>query len=127
MVRLRDDLQKKGVTSRLEYAGSRFKGTEIDHSDYDNMFVKRDKSIKAEESMYSNYYYLSSDRVKVNRQETLEMFKEQLEETLRNIGASGYTEIEDMYGPTIVLRYHNPGDTPFQVDMVYALEVDDGT
>jgi hypothetical protein len=123
IVKMRNDLQSKGVISRVEYAGSRFKGTPTATSDYDNMFVKRDTSIAVQRSTFPGYDYLTKAGLKVSRDESLRTFKGHVQQSLRSIGAAGYVQIGQAYGPTIVVYYRKPGGPEFQIDMVFALEV----
>ena len=124
IVKMRDDLQRNGgVISRVEFAGSRFKGTQIASSDYDNMFIKRDTSVVAQQSRYPGYSFLTKDGSPKKRQELLDSFRTNVQRSLRSIGAAKYAQIIQAYGPTVVVNYTEPGGPRFSIDMVFALEV----
>ncbi|KAK2153754.1 hypothetical protein LSH36_287g02006 [Paralvinella palmiformis] len=125
IVDIRDSLQSQGIIDRIEYAGSRYKGTAIDSSDYDNMFIKRDNNIIVSQSAYPNYFYLTTQHgYKINRSHRLSTFKDEIQLAINQIGASWYANITNAYGPTVVIDYDKPGERSFSVDMVYGLEVD---
>ena len=120
---MRDDLRRNGVISRVEFAGSRYKGTQTATSDYDNMFIKRDTSVVAQQSRFDGYSFLTKDGFPMKRQDSLESFRTNVQKSLRNIGAAGYAQITQAYGPTVVVNYTKPGDPRFPIDMVFALEI----
>jgi len=123
ITKLRDDLQRQDIVSRLEFAGSRYKGTSVDESDYDVMFVKREPGLKAESSLeYPEFFRLTRGYSVLETENCRESFKEQLRASLKRIGAAQYTTIKRSYGPTNVVLCRLPGFRPFEVDMVYALE-----
>ncbi|KAK2161498.1 hypothetical protein LSH36_115g01043 [Paralvinella palmiformis] len=122
---IRDSLKSRNIIDRVEYAGSRYKGTHVDASDFDNLFIKRDQTIIAELSPYPSYFYLTIPGVsKVNRGDRLTTFKTEIQRALRDVGASGFAQITNSYGPTVVVNYRKHG-LSFSVDMVYGLEVGD--
>lgn len=123
IVRIRDNLQEKGIIDRVEYAGSHYKGTAVRSSDYDNMFVKRDNTIIAQRSQYPNYFYLKTQNgMEINRTERLATFKAGIQRAIREIGESSCAQITNSYGPTVVVNYRKSGFS-FPIDMVYGLEV----
>jgi len=124
IVSIRDNLKSRGIVDRVEYFGSRYKGTAIDSSDYDNLFVKRDQTIMVQPSpSYPNFVYLTmSYGQKINKSDRLKMFRAEMQQSLRNVGASSFAQIANAYGPTVVLSYRK-AQLSFSVDTVYGLEV----
>ena len=109
----------------MEYAGSRYKGTAVGSSDYDNLFVKRDTSVVVESSEYPNYFYLTTlYGTKIDRAERLATFRDEIQRALKEVKASSFAQITKAYGPTVVVNYRTP-ELSFSIDKVYGLEVGD--
>ena len=123
IVSIRDSLKAKGIVDRVEYVGSRYKGTDVGSSDYDNMFVKRDNTIIVQPSTNPNYFYLRTrNGADIQRAERLAVFRSEIQKAIREVGASSFAQITNAYGPTVVVTYRR-GALTFSVDMVYGLEV----